>query len=71
MNDTQSLPEPDRPIGEHTEPGDPVAEIADADPAQAPDLAERYAAELEADLEESGPAPPTPQQIEADLGDGA
>lgn len=71
MNDTQSSPEANRPVAENPEPADRIAELAGVDPAQAPDLAEQYAAELEADLEDSGVDSPRPQQIRADLGEGA
>jgi hypothetical protein len=64
MDDTQSVNEPDR------SGADPVAELHDLDPADAPDVAERYAAALEEDLEDAQVAPQEPEQMRADLGDG-
>jgi len=48
--------------------GDPIAELAELDPADAPKAAEAYAAQLAAELEEAGAPPANPVQLRADLG---
>ena len=62
MNDTH---------GADIDEGDPIAELAALDPAEAPEVAEGYAAELAAELEEAGAQPARPLQLRADLGDTA
>lgn len=52
-----------------SEGDDPVDALAAMDPADSPGAAERYAAELAAELEEAGAEAATPVQLRADLGD--
>jgi len=68
MNDTQSTPEPVGWADRASQTGDPIAELAEIDPALAPDLAERHAADLEAELEGSDVFP-RPQQMQTDFGE--
>ena len=65
MDDTHSFEE-ELPTSEDA--GDPVAALADLDPADAPAAAERYAASLAEELEEAGASPSQPVQLQADLG---
>jgi hypothetical protein len=69
MNDTHGF-EPDESLPSD-EAQHPVDRLAALDPADAPDVAERYAVELAAELEESGGTAPDPVQLQADLDDGA
>lgn len=71
MNDTQPSPEFDQTVEGNTEAARRVAELAALDPAQAPEFAERYAADLEADLEESEAVSQQPRQMQVDLGTDA
>jgi hypothetical protein len=69
MDDTQSLQGNDQ-SGDGSVAGDPVAAIADLDPAAAPEAAERYAADLETDLEQAGVDGRETAEMPADPGAG-
>jgi hypothetical protein len=68
MNDTHNSEQPDTEASRIPPDGDPIGEMAAVDPADAPVLAERYAADLAAELEAAGAAAPDPVQLQADLG---
>jgi len=53
MDDTQSTHEEHRSVTE----SHPLVTLADVDPAEAPSFAERYAADLEAQLDAAGNTP--------------
>jgi hypothetical protein len=70
MDDTQSSSQDDPSALSDAGSEDPVAALADMDPAEAPTAAERYAATLESDLEAAGASSSEPVQLRADLGAG-
>jgi hypothetical protein len=69
MNDTHTADIDDGLGHGDSGPGDPIANLAALDPADAPKAAEDYARELAAELEEAGAPPANPVQLRADLGD--
>lgn len=67
MNDTHNSERSDTGASQTPQNGDPIDAMEAVDPADAPALAERYAVDLAAELEESGAAAPDPVQLQADL----
>ena len=70
MNDTHTFDDKSDGTDSGTADQDPVAVLADMDPAEAPGPAERYAASLAADLEDAGAPASDPVQLRANLEDG-
>ena len=71
MNDTHTADfDDENPRHEH-DSADPIEHLAELDPADAPQAAEEYAANLAADLEAAGAQATDPVQLRADLGDAA
>lgn len=69
MNDTHTPDDSADAVSSPGPGGHPAEEIAAMDPAEAPAAAERYAAELAAELEGAGGTPQEPVQLQADLDD--
>ena len=70
MNDTHTFDKDADDASDTASSEHPVDKIAAMDPADAPAAAEGFAAELAAELENSGATPPDPVQLQADLPEG-